>query len=685
MKRCRAAAAPAAFRRSVILATTLLALLAAPALAQRGLRQIPMNRPNSVVGGVVNLPFMMNDNNGAQWRIYQNGWLQQVGNMPIYSQGASILVNGNQPAQNNNQARFDEKTGEVVLDNLNGNGFTVTRRILINKDEGYVRYIDIIKNTQGQDQTANVTIQTNLNYGVQNAQTVNDPKKKDHNIGWVAQTGAGPSAVEVFAGRGSKLTPTVNWPQGNNYVQANMALTIPAGKELAVMHLHATAATQDAGIQLMDKLKESQIMRSIAIEFRRLIVNFPSAQGFIGDVEVLRGELLDVIELRTGDQFKGTLKETVFDLQTFYGPVSVPVDKVVGIINVGQFRPRQLVVTADGQVFGGLLKKQTVDLLLSSGQLTQVPLSQVSRVGYRKRTGETEEWNFEGKSLVVMRSGERMIVQMPPTGVEVATRYGKLTLAPQAVAAVVLQNEESGVHEVRLTDGSRFAGLLTADTFTMKLDAGGDQTVKFPTSAMARIQLAGRVVDSDDTTPTLRLANEDLLVGKLVGELSLDTAFDTIGVSAAQIRSLTHAKESPLDIQVTLWDGTTLSGQLQGQQLACQLQSGVAMNVPVSLVEEYSQPQPQPSPSMIERIKLVIKDLNADDWKQRDRSKATLVTMGPVAIGVLKELRKDQPEEAQKAIDEVLKELSSQTRSPKAPSPPAPGPGVPGAVLNIDN
>src|SRR5581483_10049535 len=149
-----------------------------------------------------------------------------------------------------------------------------------------------------------------------------------------------------------------------------------------------------------------------------------------------------------------------------------PVDKVIGIINVGQFRPRQLVVTADGQIFGGYLKKQTLELEMSSGQITRIPLSQISRVGYRKQPGEPQEWTFD-KPIVLMRSGDRIDVQLPKDPIEVVTRYGKLSLKPEQVAAVQLQSEENNVHEFQLTDGSRFAGLLTADAFEMKLDTGG--------------------------------------------------------------------------------------------------------------------------------------------------------------------------------------------------------------------
>ena len=119
-----------------------------------------------------------------------------------------------------------------------------------------------------------------------------------------------------------------------------------------------------------------------------------------------------MVELKGGDQYKGTLKEPSFALETFYGKVELPVDQVIGLINVGRFRPRQLVVTTDGQIFGGKLAKDTVDLELSSKQVTKVPLAQVTRVGYRKREGEPEEWTFE-KPIVLMRSGERVGVKMP--------------------------------------------------------------------------------------------------------------------------------------------------------------------------------------------------------------------------------------------------------------------------------
>jgi hypothetical protein len=668
-------------------AVVVLAIL--PATAQRVIGRIIPGRPGAVgPGGVVNLPYSVQDNKGNQWRVYQGGWLQQQGNMPLYSQGAQIMINGSQPNMNNNQGRIDQKTGELVLENLNAqNGLAVTRRIFIDKDQALVRYVDVIKNTGNQPAQAQVQIQSNFNYGIQNSQVVADPKRKGQELAWVAQTGGGASVMEIYGGKGAKTTFNIN-PQGNNnYVQATINPTIPPGKEVAVMHMHAVVASVDAGTQFVKSMRESQILKSVPKELRKILINFTGGQAFIGDIEILRGDLLDVVEVKGGDQYKGTLKEPNFSLQTFYGKVDLPVEQVIGVINVGRYRPRQLLVTTDGQIFGGKLAKDTIDLELSSKQVIKVPLTQITRVGYRKRSGEPEEWTFD-KPIVLMRSGERVGIKLPTEPISVVTRYGRLSIKPDTVAAILLQTEDSGVHEVMLTDGSKFAGLLDATSFPMTLDngSGADQKVTFPASAVARMQFTNKLAEGDDDDrATLTMANDDVLVGALGGKLAVDTAFDTISINATEIKSLTHPTPGSLDVSVTLWDGTTLSGQLQDQELACHLTSGLDVKVPVALLSEYQQPSPAPADQMVDRIKSTVKELNADDWKVRDHAEATLVSIGPVAIGVLKELRPNQPPEAQQRIDSVIKELEKQRDTNKPSTGPKPAASAaPGQPQEID-
>jgi hypothetical protein len=261
--------------------------------------------------------------------------------------------------------------------------------------------------------------------------------------------------------------------------------------------------------------------------------------------------------------------------------------------------------------------------------------------------------------MVMMRSGDRVAVQLPAGPIDVATRYGQLKLAPASIAAIAFQNEDNGVHTIYLTDGSHFAGLAIGNDFEMKLaDTAGGQVVKFPATAIARMQFVPELPDLDEqTVPTLQLATGDELVGTLEGALKLDTAFDTLAFDGREVKKLSRTGGSSTDVQVVLWDDSSVSGQLQEQELACRLNSGAVMKVPVGLVEQYTQPQPRPSASRVEKIKSLVGELGAADWKQRDRAAAQLAAMGPTAAPVLRELRSAQPEEVQQRLDTVLKQI----------------------------
>lgn len=72
--------------------------------------------------------------------------------------------------------------------------------------------------------------------------------------------------------------------------------------------------------------------------------------------------------------YKGTLREKAYQVQTTYGLVDLPAERVVAMVTLGQYKPIQLLVTADGEVFGGHLKGEVVRLELSGGHVTAVPL-----------------------------------------------------------------------------------------------------------------------------------------------------------------------------------------------------------------------------------------------------------------------------------------------------------------------
>src|SRR5689334_22023155 len=117
----------------------------------------------------VNLPYTTPDRDGNQWLVHYYGYLQQQGQMPVYSNAGVLSINGagttGRVAQRT--AKIDGKTGELVMENLQVGTVTLTRRFQFNKDEGYVRIIDVIHNTQNRDQQLQLNLSANCNYGVQ--------------------------------------------------------------------------------------------------------------------------------------------------------------------------------------------------------------------------------------------------------------------------------------------------------------------------------------------------------------------------------------------------------------------------------------------------------------------------------------------------------------------------------------
>jgi hypothetical protein len=618
---------------------------------------------NAAAPRIVNLPYNIADSSGNRWMIYQQGMLRQQGNA-LYSQGALLTINGSGIAASGNQARIDEKSGELLIDNLQTGTIQISRRIFVNAQHAYVRYIDVFRSTQPQDVTVTVQTNSNFNYSMQGTQQIEDPRNKQRPIGHVAMLEAGRAVFELYAAPGSKLGVQLSAQPNNNIMQASYQVTIPAGKQVAILHLHGVSTSLEAATQLVGALRTQELLADVPADIRKMLLNV-TPQKSIGDRELLRGDLFDVVELRGGDQMKGTLAEQSYKLQTSYGVLELPADRVIGLINVGQFRPRQLIVTVDGEVFGGSMEKQSIGLNLSSGQTTQIPLAQVSRAGYRKRSSEPEEWTFD-KPMVSLRSGERMLVEAPAGAIEVMTRYGLLKLEPSMIARIDFQSEDHGVHEIYLSDGSSFSGLVTAPQFVFQLvGTSARQQVTFPMSLLSRIQFSRAAEDGPaDGAPVMRLSDDDELVGMFSGSILLDTGFDAIEIKGAELRSLTHLPDATFDVQATLWDQTTVSGVLRDPLVQFDLKCGLSMKVPLALVAEYQNPQPQPSASMVDRVKSVVGELSAEDWKQRERAEAQLLQMGPVIQGVLKELSGSVPPEAQHRIDAVLAQFEKKSQAP---------------------
>jgi hypothetical protein len=245
-------------------------------------------------------------------------------------------------------------------------------------------------------------------------------------------------------------------------------LEIPPKQTAVIVHVQIYRQQFAAACAVLNEIKDREYLAQLPADLQKKVVNFRATDDLVGDLEILRGGTSDVLELRGGDVLRGQIDQPVYRLQTFYGLLDLPMDNVVSLINVGDFRPRQLLVMKDGEVFGGHLAERDVAMRLSGGQEMRVPLGQISRAGYRHRPGECDDWTFS-RPMVFLRGGDRIEVKMPEAEIGVCTRYGTLKLKPQIIGSIAFMNEKDSVHDVRLVDGSRFAGLVMADSYEVEL------------------------------------------------------------------------------------------------------------------------------------------------------------------------------------------------------------------------
>ena len=664
-------------RRALFLLTA--ALLAEHALA------------DDSMGDSVQLPYTAPSDSGNQWIVYYQGQLQQQGNQQTWQQAGMINVNGRTPQNNNQTGTLDEKTKELVINFNPISGLSHTRRFKFDEQTGAARIIDVFTNTGARETNVRINLINSVNFGVPNAQMVEDPKNKKSQIAWIGDTGNGRAAMAWLAGKGAKVVPNMGANRnGGNQFTASLNFKIAAKETAAIVHFYGTFDSSDEASKFVLQSRESQLLADVPNELRKQIINIGTIGTTLGNFELLRGDNADVVELRGGDKLRGKITLPTYALQTAYGPVSLPADKVLGVLSVGDFKPRQVVVTKNGEIFGGTMTAAQLPVQLTSGSSTSVPLSQIARVGFATPNPEqTIEFDLT-KPMVFLRTGERALIAPPSEPITFVTRFGTLQLPPDKVAIVVLRTA-AGTQEVYLTDGSRLVGILPRQSWTLNLTSTQDRGgVAFPTAAIARVQLAALPEDVGSGQPTLSLIGGDVVVARLDGQMMLTTSFDTLAINAAEIRSISRPDESAPDVQVTTADGSILRGTLAAggattqpteanattQPAAAELTATVAGDVklsfPVAAVREYFNPRPRPGAARVKQVEEVLAKLDADDWKARETAEATLAAFGPSVLAVLEDAAGKQSPEAQQRLSSVIAKLKKQqpAEASRLPAPP---------------
>jgi hypothetical protein len=654
----------------------------------------------------IGLPYTLNDNFGSNWDVQFDGSIGDGGN-DLYDGGGRLFIDGQfQFVTNTGQASLDASRNEILFPATNFNGLNVSRRVAAMPALGAMRFVEILENSTDQPRRATVRVYFNLGGAVASATPLQRERDRDRDGG---NAGPGPGArrnahlplgyaiqdrtnalAMIGAGAGAKVLPRFNFQHQSDNVDLFYDFDIPARQTAVIVHVQLRRALATQAAAVWQATRDKDLIRDLPKDLLKKIVNFRTGDGHVDDLEILRGEALDVVELRGGDAYRGSLVPDHWRIHTLYGPITLPSHKVVALLNVGKYRANQLLVTDEGEVIAGRLDTDTIELRLTSGQTSRIPLSQVTRLGYRRRPGDVDagDWSFEYKPTAYLRGGQRLHVNLAKPDFALATPIGPLNLPNQLISSIVFAGGESHVPTVTLRDGTKFSALLPAPVYEATLPGicftpgpelkvttripyptpSHPQRVRLPSAALLRFAFSPEP-EVEDLAPRITLSNRDELIGSLIGVLTLHTPFDTIKIEGPQIKRLAPAAAAPQkpgaaasDVQITLWDDSTLSGRLADSHLTCQLRCGLIVKAPISLVHDYLQPLPQPSELTSQRIRVIAKDLDADDWQTRERAHSQILSVGPPAISVLQQLRPTQATEARQRIDLILQSLSLELR-----------------------
>lgn len=640
----------------------------------------------------VQLPYVLDDPSGMQWNVQADGSLGP-GNTDVFDAGGRLYLDqSTQYISAATQAQFDPRHSELTLPRVAVAGLMVSRRVAVNFKEGWCRWINLLENREVTTRRASVRINFDLGAANQGQQPINDLKANEPPVGASFFDG-NRSIAFLFAGHGGAIRPTLTAPNGGDQIDLVYNVQIPGRQTIALVQFVAIRPTMDAAQAVFAKASKGDFLDDVPRDLRRRVMNFAAPRKTLGDWELLRDDLLDVVELRNGDQYKGALLDSRFSVQTSYGSVELGADRLAGIVATGEFRRSFLLVGVDGQAYCGALDSPAIRLELTSGQTLSIPRSDVLRVGWRKRAGEPDDWKFNGP-LLTLRSGDRIRIDMPRAQINVATRMGLARLRPEMIAAIDFEAPDASANQIELIDGSRFNGIVTGDgiEFT-SASLGPLHPLRFALGSLARLQLAPAaegIAPKDPTTqptladesevPRLTLAGGETLIGAPAGRLSLETAFDTIQIDAAEIAAMRRTTEETDEVQLTLADGAVASGRIQSDSINVRLQCGASLNVPMSIFEDYAQPFPQSPPKVLAEVRGLVMELCRSDNLRSDRAAESLKKMGPPIMGALRSIREGQNANAQSRIDAILTVFQSERRP--LPAPVAPPPADAGQAAN---
>ncbi|MCD4823796.1 MAG: HEAT repeat domain-containing protein [Phycisphaerae bacterium] len=606
--------------------------------------------------------FTINDAQGYRWDIYTHYGTIQGGTNNAFSNGVYLHINGSNFYSNNSRGYLSKARDEIEIGPWSRSNLRISRRLKIFKKEGIARWLDIYENPTGQDININIKITSQLAYGHGSTKTVTgkaSPGPKDWAFYVKQRNNRPPMVLHIpFGPRAkTKIRPRISIQ--NNRVEYQLNCRIPARKTVVLAYFakqHSSAQTLE---KTMKTFRPYKFFADLKPEVRKLILNF-NATGGMYDVDIERTEQSDQIKLVSGDPMFGVVENKSFRMKTFFGEMTLPAKRTIGMAlrkgNRGTFQA----VLSDGQVVCGTLPDQKLRIKIPSVGIQQIPFSDISNWSFKISADRPAEVKFQGPFLV-MRTGDRLAFKADSLKLKLKTRNGTVDLDPATICRIKTDNPSHSIHKVEFLNGSVLSGLIEQAEIPVQLRLCDKQTIK--RDMITGIEFA---VDVKATPPaaTVILSNGDKLFGRLdEKQLQLKGKYGNIKVNPASIKSLHQVPSRQGEVKMKLWNNSVFQGVLVNEELRFQLVPGPTVLISPAQIASLEQTNALPPGHVVKDITKLVAQLGSESYKDRKAAQDTLTKMGAEVIPILKKHANSKDPEIRQRIAEILETLKASSSS----------------------
>ncbi|OPX24100.1 MAG: hypothetical protein B1H04_02805 [Planctomycetales bacterium 4484_123] len=540
-------------------------------------------------GTTVSFPWVRTDALGFRWDIAGNGGIAD-GTNDAYDGGMQLRVNtASFPSYGS--ARLSKDGSEIEIGPWRQGSVAVSRRIRINRQAGYCRWIDIFENTGAEKVTLAVLYYFDMGEATSNTRTTSGKAQlsgKDWGIVTAGAPGSPrPAVVHVFAMASAKLKPRLEFRPHSDDLHYRIRLTIPPRRAVALCFFEAQRRPFARAAEFLQNFKPTRELRGVPPELRRILLNMPGIPLLAGSVELDRSQEADLIVPVSGGRLRGRIANRRFVLKTEFGEVNLAAAELIGLARPSGSTERLLAVLTDGQVVAGELVSGPIVLHMGSGNELKVSPADLRQLSFRISPERPEEIP-QTRAMVVLRGGARLAFDHQGLTFKFLTAHGEVHLPANELRAIELDTPNGGLHRAIFQNGSVLSGLLADPRVKLRLSMKLPMDV--PRQRVRRFIMPPREEDHQ-RHDRLTLRNGDVLLGQLADpSWTVQTKLGKVVARIGEVAKAEFSAVSPGQVKLTLRDGTRISGQFGTERIGFHAAPAVNLHIHVSHIASVTGP-----------------------------------------------------------------------------------------------